>query len=83
MKLTASSAVLTTMWMASMRAASAFAPRATRAMASRVASPVVPRTFSTQTNMANVMKLSDPKSELLDNVDVFIFDCDGVIWRVG
>jgi len=31
--------------------------------------------------MANVMKLSDPMPELLDNVDVFIFDCDGVIWR--
>lgn len=34
-------------------------------------------------NMANVLKLSDPQSELLDEVDVFIFDCDGVIWRVG
>ena len=31
---------------------------------------------------ANVLKLSDPQRELLDNVDVFIFDCDGVIWRV-
>jgi len=30
---------------------------------------------------ANVLKLSDP-GELLDNVDIFIFDCDGVIWRV-
>ena len=33
-------------------------------------------------NMANVLKLSDPQSQLLDEVDVFIFDCDGVIWRV-
>jgi hypothetical protein len=32
--------------------------------------------------MANVLKLSDPQSQLLDQVDVFIFDCDGVIWRV-
>jgi hypothetical protein len=31
---------------------------------------------------ANVPKLSEPKSQLLDDVDVFIFDCDGVIWRV-
>eukprot|EP00536_Pseudo-nitzschia_multiseries_P018882 jgi/Psemu1/248945/estExt_Genewise1.C_33040002 len=31
--------------------------------------------------MANVLKLSEPQSQLLDNVDVFIFDCDGVIWR--
>ena len=32
---------------------------------------------------ANVLKLSEPQSQLLDEVDVFIFDCDGVIWRVG
>jgi hypothetical protein len=32
--------------------------------------------------MANVLKLSDPATQLLDQVDVFIFDCDGVIWRV-
>lgn len=31
---------------------------------------------------ANVIKLSDPEKQLLDGVDVFIFDCDGVIWRV-
>jgi len=31
---------------------------------------------------ANVRKLSDPEKQLLDGVDVFIFDCDGVIWRV-
>ena len=39
-------------------------------------------TSSTPLLMANVPKLSDPQSELLDKVDVFIFDCDGVIWRV-
>ena len=38
---------------------------------------------STAINMANVMKLTDPADNLLDNVDVFIFDCDGVIWRVS
>ena len=32
---------------------------------------------------ANVLKLSDPQKELLGKVDVFIFDCDGVIWRVS
>jgi len=36
---------------------------------------------SVQLRMANVSKLSEPQSELLDEVDVFIFDCDGVIWR--
>lgn len=43
------------------------------------------RAFTSSTashHMANVLKLSDPQSELLDEVDVFIFDCDGVIWRV-
>jgi hypothetical protein len=43
------------------------------------------RAFTSSTaslHMANVLKLSDPQSQLLDEVDVFIFDCDGVIWRV-
>jgi hypothetical protein len=42
------------------------------------------RSFRTTTsvNMANVMKLSDPAENLMNGVDVFIFDCDGVIWRV-
>jgi len=31
--------------------------------------------------MAKVPRLTEPSSQLLDNVDVFIFDCDGVIWR--
>lgn len=31
--------------------------------------------------MASVLKLSDPEA-LLNQVDIFIFDCDGVIWRV-
>jgi len=38
-------------------------------------------TSSTKLNMAKVGKLTDPMSQLLDGVDVFIFDCDGVIWR--
>lgn len=52
------------------RSASAFAPRA-----------FVPHRAATSL-AANVLKLNDPQSELLDQVDVFIFDCDGVIWRV-
>jgi hypothetical protein len=32
----------------------------------------------------NVIKLNDPhRQSLLDQVDIFIFDCDGVIWRVS
>lgn len=53
---------------------SAFAPNAA----------FVPKTSSrlnTAMN-ANVLKLSDPMNEILDKTDVFIFDCDGVIWRV-
>ena len=40
-------------------------------------------TSTSPRHMANVLKLSDPQTELLDEVDVFIFDCDGVIWRVS
>jgi 4-nitrophenyl phosphatase/phosphoglycolate phosphatase len=36
---------------------------------------------STVTLQASVQRLTDPQSNLLDTVDVFIFDCDGVIWR--
>lgn len=55
---------------------SAFTPRVallprTRMTSSKTASSLA----------ANVLKLSDPEKELLDQVDVFIFDCDGVIWR--
>ena len=32
---------------------------------------------------ANVLKLTRPAKDLLPDVDVFIFDCDGVIWRVS
>jgi phosphoglycolate phosphatase len=31
--------------------------------------------------MANVPRLTDPAEKLLKDIDVFIFDCDGVIWR--
>lgn len=42
------------------------------------------RAFVTRSTalQANVLKLSDPTSQILDKTDVFIFDCDGVIWRV-
>ncbi|KAI2502552.1 haloacid dehalogenase-like hydrolase [Fragilaria crotonensis] len=39
-------------------------------------------TKATSTQLhANVLKLSDPTRQILDKTDVFIFDCDGVIWR--
>ena len=43
------------------------------------------RAFVTRSTalQANVLKLSDPTSQILDKTDVFIFDCDGVIWRVS
>lgn len=54
------------------------------AVVGRAAAPSA-RAFASKTplHMANVLKLSDPQTQLLDEVDVFIFDCDGVIWRVG
>jgi hypothetical protein len=54
--------------------ASAFVPAVTNTRA------FIPR-FSTM-QMAKVNRLTDPQTQLLDQVDVFIFDCDGVIWRV-
>jgi len=37
--------------------------------------------ISTSLKMADVARLSEPSKELMDETDVFIFDCDGVIWR--
>ena len=38
------------------------------------------RSFGTTTALrANVLKLTEPSKDLLSSVDVFIFDCDGVI----
>jgi len=31
--------------------------------------------------MATSKRLTDPKAEIMDKTDVFIFDCDGVIWK--
>ena len=55
-----------------------------RSKASLAAAYPTSRAFSTKSSlqMANVLKLTDPQTQLLDQVDVFIFDCDGVIWRV-
>lgn len=63
-------------------ASRAFAPSrlAFRTFTKTTAATTV-RPNTAQLNMANVLKLSDPEKELLDKVDVFIFDCDGVIWR--
>ena len=78
---------------------SAFAPAATagrhlaaaaasmRSPSAAVAAPAAaPRSYATSATslqMANVLKLSNPMEEMLNDVDVFIFDCDGVIWRVS
>eukprot|EP00542_Grammatophora_oceanica_P017721 CAMPEP_0194036536 /NCGR_PEP_ID=MMETSP0009_2-20130614/8898_1 /TAXON_ID=210454 /ORGANISM="Grammatophora oceanica, Strain CCMP 410" /LENGTH=362 /DNA_ID=CAMNT_0038678339 /DNA_START=31 /DNA_END=1119 /DNA_ORIENTATION=- len=63
------------------RSAAAFSPIkpsfGTRGVAAAASAA---RASSTHLN-ANVLKLSDPAEQLLNNVDVFIFDCDGVIWR--
>lgn len=57
------------------RSASAFSPVVATARRT------IHRSRTTQL-AANVLKLTDPATQLLNAVDVFIFDCDGVIWRV-
>jgi hypothetical protein len=59
------------------RNVSAFAPRPLSS------SSLLARSQTTRRLLAHVPKLQDPQSELLDKIDVFIFDCDGVIWRVS
>lgn len=64
---------------------SAFVPRSSSAaaVAANNVGRLLTREFQSSTSFqANVLKLSEPQSELLDKVDIFIFDCDGVIWRV-
>lgn len=54
--------------------------------AARAFSPLTTtsRAFGSTTALnANVLKLTQPSKDLLSGVDVFIFDCDGVIWRVS
>jgi len=34
------------------------------------------------TKSNNVTKLTNPQEDLLDGTDVFLFDIDGVIWKV-
>jgi len=74
--------------------ARAFSPTITRAVSSaRVSSSTTQQlrnnimssaNRSSSTSLkANVLKLSEPAKDLLPGVDVFIFDCDGVIWRVS
>jgi hypothetical protein len=67
------------------RSALSFSPATTRS----TSPSLLRRTFSNGADRgrgsvlrANVPRLSDPERQLLDQVDVFIFDCDGVIWRV-
>jgi 4-nitrophenyl phosphatase/phosphoglycolate phosphatase len=54
---------------------------ATLSVASSRAFTIPRNTFSSSTRLfQSVPKLTDP-TLLMDQVDVFIFDCDGVIWR--
>lgn len=81
MKLT-NSALATLIAFTTTRAVSAFSPAAPRAAfgVSRSFTSSRPNA-SSSLNMAQVPRLADPLPELIDGVDVFIFDCDGVIWR--
>ena len=67
--------------------AAAASMRSSAAVAASAATSVAPRrsyaASATSLQMANVLKLSNPMEEMLNDVDVFIFDCDGVIWRVS
>lgn len=72
---------LVTTVLASASCVSAFSPKAARAVSSPALFTSSSRTFKSTALNAQVPKLSNPQSNLLDNVDVFIFDCDGVIWR--
>jgi len=67
--------------LATARAAFAFTPTSRAAFGVSKSLQVNKFSTSSSLNMAKVSKLSDPMPELLNGVDVFIFDCDGVIWR--
>jgi phosphoglycolate phosphatase len=78
------SRTLLTSLLATASSVAAFAPRASSSIAARPAFVQNVRSFCSTNSalqMASVDKLSNPQENLLDNVDVFIFDCDGVIWR--
>jgi len=66
--------------------ARAFSPAASSAVTRSTASKYFSsssssRTLSSTKLNASVLKLTEPSKDLLPDVDVFIFDCDGVIWR--
>ncbi|CAM9387265.1 unnamed protein product [Discosporangium mesarthrocarpum] len=42
---------------------------------------LAPRCTTRAVRMAHSDRLSDPVGQMLDKTDVFIFDCDGVIWK--
>jgi len=80
-----------TMLLAVSRAASALAPRASTRGVLKSAATSMATSSARQTmrplsaavadpETKTPTKLSDPKA-FLDSVDVFIFDCDGVIWK--
>jgi 4-nitrophenyl phosphatase/phosphoglycolate phosphatase len=66
--------------------ARAFSPAASSAVTRSTASKYFSsssssRMLSSTKLNASVLKLTEPSKDLLPDVDVFIFDCDGVIWR--
>lgn len=77
------SALTTVLMATSVRAFSPAASSAvTRSTASKYfSSSSSSRMLSSTKLNANVLKLTEPSKDLLPDVDVFIFDCDGVIWR--
>lgn len=79
------SGIAVTALFSGLSSAAAFAPRIPSKSVNHAlfrSGKSVSRAFGSTSKLnANVSKLSDPSSELLDGVDVFIFDCDGVIWR--
>jgi hypothetical protein len=60
----------------------AFTPAVPKLLAAAARTSSRSSFHSTTALSANVRRLTEPSSQLLDAVDIFIFDCDGVIWRV-
>lgn len=80
---------LAALTLATARGVAAFSPAVGRGVVgagagrSATSSSHLKRMMSSTALKANVAKLSEPSKDLLPDVDVFIFDCDGVIWRVS
>lgn len=60
----------------------AFTPAVPKLLAAAARTSRLSFHTTTSALAANVRRLTEPSSQLLDAVDIFIFDCDCVIWRV-